>query len=205
MSCNCQICRNTPAPFIMLCRHCGNFHSWRPLPDGCAVCLGCGCVQGYGGRSAYPLNEQAAKEAPAPEELPMTRRTLAECLKLPAGPELDAEVAERCMGWRWIAFDGMLLVGTQFYPQKTRVRIVVSPECKVRWPGLSTASMSELLADDFYSQGMRGRIPQYSRSFDDAYLVLAKLKKQRKSLPVIEFKLGAPLKVCRAALRATGE
>lgn len=42
MSCNCQICRDKPEPYIRQCSQCSNFHNWRLLPDGSAICGKCG-------------------------------------------------------------------------------------------------------------------------------------------------------------------
>lgn len=44
MSCGCKICRDKPAPFVMACQRCGQFHNWGVYGEK-AVCGNCGHAQ----------------------------------------------------------------------------------------------------------------------------------------------------------------
>lgn len=48
--------------------------------------------------------------------------------KMPAGAELDALVAKRLFGWRWMSYVGVPIKGTPGYPKKCRVRDFMSPK-----------------------------------------------------------------------------
>lgn len=53
--CECEICRNKPVSYIRKCDYCGNFHNWKVLPSGAAVCGTCG-------RTNRPLPERIESE-----------------------------------------------------------------------------------------------------------------------------------------------